>query len=130
MDIVTPELGGQGWVRNPADQLPLLFAQAIVSDHSQSNIYAGTITSIPHIVAKHQKNPPVMASELEIALTEYMQRVFDTVQVSVSNIETEDSEYTLAIAITVTRNGITHSLNNVASIANGVLANVIQEVNR
>ena len=130
MTPILPALNGNGWVTDPTILLNTLFAQCLVADYSQSTIYDGTITSIPYLVATYQDNPLVMATKLEEALTLYYSRYFVQVTVLVTYSDVPDILYPLYISIDVIVGGITYSLANVASIKNGMLNAVLQEINK
>lgn len=126
-----PQLGGIGWITETKEKMKILFAHALVTDKSQSNLYEGTITSIPYFIAKFQKDPQLMATELEIALVTYYQRYFDSVEIIVEAINlTEDVNYSLSISIKVTEEGEAFNLSFLADIDDGSLTNVIQEINK
>lgn len=130
MTTVLASLSGAGWIEDPALQLKTLFANAIVSDESQSTIYSGSITSIPYIVAKFKNNQIELANELEAALTAYYNRYFTDSSISVEYSNPDSAGiFNLYLAITVTRNSKTYSLKAQATVDKGVLADVFELIN-
>ena len=130
MNPVLPVLGGSSWVTDPALLLSTLFAHCLVADYSQSTIYNGTITSIPYFIATYQNDPLTMTVKLEEALTLYYSRYFNNVTITVTYNDTQEITYPLNISILAIVNGVSYSLANVASIKNGVLLDVLQEINK
>jgi len=126
--IVIPSLGN-GWVTDPPLQLNTMFAHALVSDFSQSTLYAGKVTSIAYIVAQYQNNQVEMAAELETALQTYFISVFSIVDVHVTYSPVVDNVYELFISISVTANNQPFSLSASVSVDNGKLLLVVKELN-
>lgn len=132
MATVLPALNGDGWISDPLKQLDLLFAHALESDFSQSNIFHGKVTSIPFIVAIHQANTENMAREMQDALKLYFGRYFDSVNVTASigdDIE-GTNKYPLFIEATITKDGSLYSLSNILNVENGKITDVLREVNK
>lgn len=127
---VIPELGG-GWTSDIEGKLALALAHALAADASQSNIYAGSITSIPSIIHRYQHETDLMSSEMEIKLREYLDRLFDSSKVSVEVIPSlETNNYSLLLQLEVTTQGITKTLSKELYVKDGTLNKTINEVNR
>lgn len=127
---LVPHLGGEGWVADPARQLNLLFAHALVADGNQSTIYKDTITSIPFIVAQYQDSPQNMATNLQEALTTYFSRFFATVDVEVNVNNVLNHQYTLYLSVIVTAtDGNTYSLAFESLVDQGSLKAVLTALN-
>ena len=126
---VIPSLG-DGWVEDPVRKINLMFANALVSDYSQTTIYAGKVTSIPYIVATYQTNQATMASELEAALQLYFKNVFSIVDVQVTYDAPIGNKYNLYISINITENQKLFSLAASTAVDKGVLSLVTLELNK
>ena len=125
--IVVPSL--TDWITDPQRQLNTMFANALLSDYSQSDIYLGNVTSLPYLVAQHQHNPTTMANVMEDALHAYYIRVFPIVSVSVTFSDSVDNKYQLFISITITVGSANYSLATSALIENGKLVTLVKELN-
>lgn len=126
-----PELGSGGWVTDPLKALDLIFAHALESDFSQSNVFHGRVTSIPFIIALHQTRPDNLSQELETALRNLFGRFFDSTNISVRYAEPDAyGKYVLTVGVSVTKNGIDYSLSTVISIKDGKVVEVLKELNK
>ena len=128
-NVVVPQLGGAGWISDPAQQLNTMMAYAITSNYSQSTIYKGKVTSIPYILAQYQNNQAELVSHLQSSLTEYFYPVFDSVTVDVSADLPDARRYNIYITIEVTKDSKVYNLAVTAPVDNGVLAKTLVEIN-
>lgn len=130
MTIFVPMLGGEGWVKDPARQLVILYAHALVADGIQSTLFNGNVTSLPYITALYQNNPVELTNEIENSLTAYFDRFFVTTNVNVSYTQTNVNKYDLYISVEVTDvDGNVLSLADAAQIDNGILLSTIAKLN-
>jgi len=130
MAIVLPCLSGDSWCTDIRRQISNLFAYALTSNYSQSNIYNGNITSIPYLIAKYQNNQLDMADEMQVALTKYYNRYFPNTNIQVDYDTPVNDSYKLYISVTITVNGIVYTLAVVAAVDNGALSKVLSQINQ
>jgi hypothetical protein len=129
MSAVIPILGSEGWVTDPQHKLTCMLAHALVSDYSQTTIYAGKVTSLAYIIATHQTDQTEMADVMESTLREYYSRVFLVSDISVMYSDVIDQKYKLYISVSVIANGETYSLSVACDVDNGTLSHVLKIVN-
>lgn len=100
-----PTLTIKGWVKSLEEVVDTALAHMLVSDYSQSNSHFGNITSFSWLVAKWGNRPADMAMETEHAITNYLSKYVDKVEVSVTynfpDNSTSSKTYDLSIALTV-----------------------------
>ncbi len=131
MAPILPTLTSVGWLKNPKDIMGTLFANALVSDYSQSNIYQGTITSISYIVFTHQNNIDALTTALRDQLEKYYSRYFDnTLTVETASSINSNGKYTISCNISAIANGELLALATIGTLDDGVLKDVIYEINK
>lgn len=130
MGTVIPSLGGTGWISDVKSKMVQMFSHALVSDYSQSNLFKGSVTSIPKIIAIYGHDQGLLVSELEAKLKNYYISVFSNVDVKVIARDIIDSDnYALSISVEVTENGEIFQLASLADVNDSVLGKVIREIN-
>jgi hypothetical protein len=120
-DIVLPVLGGEGWLTDGELIMNKLFIHMFLTDHSQSNIYQGSVTSLQYILAEHGNDIPELVSAVSDAVTRYYRRYFQDVVVNFKSIATDDddtaaADYTLYISGSL--NGTTYDLSKTLQVDN------------
>lgn len=106
----SPVLGPAGWVSEPNGILTRMFTTFIANDYSQSNIYQGSVISLPWILNNNQDD--------NVAITELTQKQLkrwldshapdNDLQVRVVN-NSDNSTATLVINATITKGGRKYS---------------------
>ena len=127
---VIPSLSPMGWISDPKTALNIMFAQCLVSDYSQSTVYAGKITSIAWIVATYQNNKIEMMSVMENALQIYLGRFFDAVSVVVVDDGIDKPRYAINLDIVAQKEGVSYYLTQNLNIDSGKLNIVLSHLNR
>lgn len=64
-------------------KLDTLMTNFAISNFSQSYVYQGNITSLPYIIAIAQYNKARLRSETKTAVTKYLNRFYDRVEITV-----------------------------------------------
>jgi len=82
MTTTLPMLSGEGWLQDPTLIMTRLFSHMFLTDHSQSNVYRGNVTSLQYVLSQHGQNPTELTSEVEKAVKLYYSRYFSNVDVS------------------------------------------------
>ena len=129
MTVVVPVLGGSNWTTEPTQILKTMFAYTISSQHSQSDIYNGKITSIPYLIKQYETSSIQLANELERTLMKYFIKAFDNANVTVSYDQNDVTYYQLSISVDVTANSKSYSLAFEAQVDNGILKKTLQAIN-
>lgn len=122
MTKVLPMLSGEGWQKDPELIMARLFVHMFLTDHSQSNIYQGHVTSLQYIISEHGDDVPSLKSAVTSAVQTYYQRFFSnvTVQFDLSKSDDEDKSSKMAfdIFITGTYDGVVYTLSRAMRVDN------------
>lgn len=113
MAIALPMLTTEGWVVDPKLQLNRIFAHIFLTDYSQSNIYAGKVTSLQYIIAEQGPNTNNIPEKLEKAISTILKRYFDNVEVFVKekpSTSSEDDKYNLTLEAIVYKENVSYDL--------------------
>lgn len=116
---VVPTLTPAGWVTNVVDKLDFLITYAFLSNYSQTNIYAGKVTSIPWLIQKHGADVDGLMSQMTVSLEQYFRRYFDEVAVVVERSKLDNpasNKVTMSLIVNVTDDGIKYSLAHAISM--------------
>ena len=118
MSNTLPMLSSEGWVKNPATQMVKLYNHAFLSDHSQSNIYAGSIMSMQHILANEFTNKIELVTAIEENLERYYRSYFDEANVvfKLDNDTTDSAVLSFSLQITAQKDGKRYDLAKELSV--------------
>lgn len=98
-----PSLGARGWIDDPDTLIDQLFANMLTTDHSQSQLYRGQLTSLQYLVKTAGHDPRRFCEDLQIALERYIGRYFEFAQASVTSYfldkELNDGPYGVRIEV-------------------------------
>ncbi len=78
-----PVLGPEGWVDASKKKLDYLMAHLYASDSSQTFFFKGKVSSMSKVVKDNQGNLEKCREEVQLMLTEYFNRYFNNVEVTV-----------------------------------------------
>lgn len=129
---VQPTLGPGGWVEDVHERLNKAMAWAYVADASQDSVFRDSIISIPNLISMYGNNPENLSREMTSKLTEYLNRHFQAVNVSIKHGPIpgkDDSVYMIDLSIRVTHNGITSDFRNGLEVTDNSMTNVFNESN-
>lgn len=76
-----PSLTAAGWLSEIAERADALLAYYITSEHSQSYLYKGQITSLPYHIRRYGNEPVKLEQRVSSDLHKYLSRYFDKVEV-------------------------------------------------
>lgn len=116
--IRVPALSSSGWTEDIASRVDKLFSYFLLSEASQSNIYAGHVTSLPAILQENPSSTTLLKTEVEDQFSRYMSRYFDRAEVTVraeQNLETEGRGIDLRIEAEVEEDGKMYSVGRLIS---------------
>lgn len=80
MTNVLPMLSGEGWLTDPQLTLNRLYAHMFLSDHAQTNVFAGKVTSLQYLIALYGHSPSELSTQVARAVKTYVGRYFDNVE--------------------------------------------------
>lgn len=110
MSNPVPSLSSSAWVTEPGEKADRLLSYFFLSEHLQSNLYAGNVASLPHIIKTYGHDELALTSSMRDTLTTLFQRYFDEVDLDVK-ITTVDAK-TLAISLSaiLTQGGVGYNM--------------------
>lgn len=128
MGNILPTLSSSGWVDEIAEKADRVMAYFFVSEYSQSNIFRGNITSLPHLIQKFGNEPEVLKSEISRKVQDLLGRYFDEVSVDaeITNEDQPHSRMDLQITVRLRDNGVSYSLARVIKTLNGKVEEFIR----
>lgn len=125
-----PTLDTAGWVTDVAEKAERLLGYFITSDFSQSNIFLGSIQSLPSVIQASASDFLVLRRVVEDQINSLFRPYFQgvstnvTIEPNVINGIESDAQYTIRLELKVTESGITHSLGRLLSVSNSSLNKV------
>lgn len=127
MTIKVPTLSTSGWVSEIAEKADKLLSYFFVSEASQTNLYKGSITSLPEILKKHGNDEHDLRRVAQSTLQRYFALHFESAEVTVNTRPTtEEGQYglELEIDVTVLEAGKQHSLGMLVSTLNSSIMKI------
>ena len=98
-----PVMGTQGFVddKDPSTKFGTLMAHLFESNASQSNLYAGTISSMAAIMQQGGTDLSVLTGLLKDRLTAYFSRYYDQASVNAQVVASDASSVNLTIRLEI-----------------------------
>ncbi len=124
---VLPTMSTDGWVDSPTVKADRLFAHFLVSEYSQTALYAGNVSSLPYLIQKNKEAPLSTANDIKTTLEVYFSRYYDQVEVECSWIDVEPDGGKAEIQIyasLIDSDGISISLGKAVSIVDSKVQKV------
>lgn len=127
MPKVLPSLSTDNWTEDPVKIGDYLISHFILSDFSQSQIYAGKISSLPYLLNEHQKDVGLLVRGVEETLTTYFSRYFDNVEVEVLETDNPDnsSDVSISIYLAYIQDNKEYNLSRLIHTTNSKISKVI-----
>lgn len=128
MSIKVPTLSSSGWVGELAEKADKLLSYFFVSEASQTNLYAGRITSLPNLLKNNAHDDFDLRTAVQSALVTYLERHFDAVEVVVTTKENTlngEKGLDLELDILVVQDGAQHSLGRLVSTLNSSIMKIM-----
>lgn len=116
MGKLVPSLTASGWLAEISEKADALISYYITSEHSQSYLYQGNITSLTYHIQQHGNEPQRLESRMKDDLHIFLTRYFDAVEVEVTTeIPDVDDPNRINITLDVILfdNGFKYSLGRV-----------------
>lgn len=130
MEIAVPSLSLEGFITDIRKTCDLLLAHYFASDFSQSNCFMGEISSLSYQVQQYGSDPDRLKSDIEVKLTRYLERHFDSAFVSVTiNAGTSGTpnRYNIDVDATVVKGEQRYSVGHLLETLNGKMVSIIQK---
>lgn len=127
-----PTLSSAGWVNDAVSMGVKLMDYFLVSEHSQSQLYRGDITSMTHLVQQYGSEPTQLAEQTRTQLQNYLSRYFDQVQVNTTSdkLDSATGRYNLTIDVLLSKDGRQHSLGRLLEIGESQVLSVSDVTHR
>ena len=123
-----PTLSSSGWVGEVSEKADKAISYFFVSDASQSQLYAGNVSSLAYIVQQYGNDSITLVSEMQRRVQTYMSHLFDEAHVDVSalpiNAEADDGSINLRVVMTVKEDGKDYSVGRLIK----TLKSKVQEI--
>ncbi len=113
MPTKVPSLSASGWLTEISERADALMSFYITSEHSQSYIYNGRITSLTYHIQQHGQEPSRLEDRVQVELGEYLRRYFEEVEIEVTTSLPDPNDphrINLTINVVVMDNGYRYSL--------------------
>lgn len=123
-----PTMSTQGWVTDPSIKFDRLLADFFLADHNQSYFYKGSIKTLQGLIEKNGNQIGPLAGELKQALVNYLERYYDSVEVSVdirsANVVDPGGKMTLAVSVGITDTGTQKQFARLLDTEGGVMQQI------
>lgn len=120
-----PSLTTLGWVTSLEHKADQVFAYFIASQYSQSVLYHGMISSLPHLLELYGNKPDELRRQVTDALNSFLGKHFQQVDTGVEVLAGNDAaRYKLRIHCTIDENGKSYSLGRLISILDSKVTQV------
>lgn len=120
MPVTLPLLGSEGFSQDPDIIMARLLQHAFLSDYSQSNIYAGSVTSIQYIISEHAQDPLALSVAMRKALLQYYSRYMEDVSVTFEQSDffdpTDEAQMQFNLGVTGYMNNSRYELNRTLQV--------------
>lgn len=128
MSIKIPTLSSSGWVSEVSEKADKAISYFFVSDHSQTALYPGNVSSLAYIVQQYGNDALALLSEMQRRVQTYMGRQFDEANVSVTLAavtEPDNGQINLKLLISVKENGKEYSIGRLIKTLNSKVQEII-----
>lgn len=127
-----PTLSPQGWLSSPAEKIDRLLSYYFLTHASQSNLFQGSLVSLPKQVQQYGHDPDTLREEIRETLQSYLQPYFDSasVEVAISYPEKDnDRRYDVRLDIVLTQDGERHTAGHLISTLDSVVTRYMAQNN-
>lgn len=123
-----PTLSSSGFVVQVAEKADRLLSYFFTSEASQSELYNGSIASLPDLIQKFNDQTTELVKATESLLSAYFSRHFDNVNVIASTNYPQpgdESRTNLTIRVTFVDKGQPYDLGRIVNIVDSKIAKII-----
>lgn len=128
MENPLPTLSTSSWVTDISEKADRLLSNFFVSQHSQSQMFHGHITSLTYLVQQYGHDNIALVRETKAALVTYLNSYFDEATVdATTDIPNEDDpgRTNLTIDVVVTQGGERYTLGKLIQVVNSTIAEIV-----
>jgi hypothetical protein len=120
-----PTLSIAGWISAPVDKADVLMSHFFEAEKSQTHLYGDNVSSLQWLVQRHGNDPSNMSFQLRSTLEAYLNRYFDTAQVTVNVNDDGTPRYELQVYMQVVADGKTYSIGKLLQVNNSKIQKII-----
>jgi hypothetical protein len=84
--VPVPCLGTQGWVLDPSTKMDLLLSHFFLADYNQTQLYPGTVISLPRIMQKTGGEVVNAMALIKDNLKKYLINYYDDVNIDIKTL--------------------------------------------
>lgn len=126
-----PALSITGWAKAPEEKAFYLFSHFYESEKNQTTFYGSNVTNLQWLVSMYGHDPYEFAGQLRLALTNYLARYYDQVEVDVES-DVGPQNVGVKVNFTVSSNvyegGVRYSFGHLVE-QNGKIAKLLSLIN-
>ena len=126
-NTAVPTLTSDGWVTAVDKKCDRLLMNAFASDASQSNMYAGSVTSIQSIIYANSDDPNAAGTVIAAQLQQMFGRHFDAASFRANVVEFADKSgrYDIQITGTVVQENRKYDFGRMVESLNGIVVKMM-----
>lgn len=131
-EVAVPDFS-KGWITDPVTIADTIFAHFLLSEHHQSYIHLGEVSSLPYILQNHSNDPEGYCTEMKKTLSLYFGKYFPSseVEVFLTNPDSESSAVEVSMSVKFEDSkGQSYSLSKVIQIKDSVSGKIISLMNQ
>lgn len=128
MSAKVPSLSGKDWVESLPEKADLLMSYYFVSEASQTQLYVGTIVSLPAQVQLFGHDEQELRFNIQKDLTTLLSPYFDNVEASVRTDlpnAADPNRINITVDVIVTEGGQRYSLSRLISTVNSKITEIV-----
>lgn len=127
-----PSLSTAGWIASVGQKAEYVLGCFITSEFSQSTLFFGNITSLPHLIKEYGKDIDELTLKTKEQLTNIFSRYFDsnvTVNVKIDPIEDNESQLKIRFSAWVIEDGVEYNVARTIEYLDGTFRRVAETYN-
>lgn len=127
-----PSLSEDGWVNSPILMGDYLISHFFLSDYSQTELYNGSVSSLPYLITQYQGNITGLLTAVQSTLQQYLSRYFSSVTIETNQVPNPTNSSQIGFSIYVSfigADGNTYTLDNLIETLDSKISNIVKITN-
>lgn len=91
MTIAVPTLSASGWITGTQEKADYLLSHFYESDKFQSYLYGDNVSNLQYVIEQYGHDVTLLTQRLRSVLQVYLQRYYDSVNIDLTSIESQDA---------------------------------------
>lgn len=133
MPIPVPTLSSSGWVVQISEKADKLLSYFFTSEASQSEVFVGSISSLPDIIKKCGHDDLELRSTMERTMRIYLERYFSAVDIVVTVESPEDgsadNRTNVIVHVKVYEEGNAYEVGHLIEVVDSAIQRIILQNN-